>query len=146
MRRWKVADHIQGSGLTEDPEGHLVLYEDVAHLLDHWVPFEDLGLATDPNGNKAYATRGPSGNIYYTPFAEDITSEQRLKSDEAQMSEEEVLELHRQFGITRPKKPTFHDYVISKHGSYPPGKYIEGMRLDDSYQELCERFAEWVEM
>ena len=44
-----------------------------------------------------------------------------------------------------PEKTTFRDYVISKHGSYPPCKE-RGTPYDVTVQALADCLAEWVEL
>ncbi len=43
------------------------------------------------------------------------------------------------------RKPTFRDYVIAKHGSYPPTVQVDVFKQTDLLT-LIERMAEWVEM
>lgn len=128
MKRYNIDyDHTdQCLDVREKMDGQWVRYEDVAHYIEALEFYSNPLMYEIPEDQKSIknhegieiATLEPAIKTYGHTIAERALSSNK-------------------------KKPSFRDYVISKHGSYPPQP---GVPFMVEAQALFDCFAEWVEM
>lgn len=111
--------------IEENLEGQWVSYEDVSAIMGNYKKHNDA-------------------------LALDLQKAHGMLDAEVKMARalQKVLEDRdaKQGGASKQSiKPTFCDYVIGKHGSYPPCRE-PGTPYDVTMQALADCFAEWVEL